>query len=287
MLAKVVDENNDSILVYCCSGTDHTPLLVSTTMILLDPFFRTIKGFIVLVEKEWLSFSHKFWSYRSNRCAIFLSWLDAVHQILRQFPCAFEYNNAFLVDILDEVFICRFGTFLCDSDYERQSIPHKTLSAWSSILDTNNIKKYRNPLYESFSKKLRPAFYVSELVLWEYFVKPRKVIQSDIMMPETKALQLTEQNASLQKQMNRKQYRPNSKGTSSPSRSSRSGNVKRNTPTSSPITRKFDSIDSIAKIDGKLFPANSEILRRIELTSNSTSINTPDEGPSSLSESVG
>jgi hypothetical protein len=65
-----------------------------------------LQGFRVLVEKEWIEFGHKF-SDRcgqgvaiddvNERCPVFLQWLDCVHQLVRQFPCAFQFNETYLV----------------------------------------------------------------------------------------------------------------------------------------------------------------------------------------------
>ncbi|CAN6438647.1 unnamed protein product [Victoria cruziana] len=56
----------------------------------------------------------------SNYSPIFLQWIDCVSQLLRTYPCAFEFSSVFLVDFLDCMLSCRFGNFLCNSEKERQ-----------------------------------------------------------------------------------------------------------------------------------------------------------------------
>lgn len=67
-------------------------------------YLFSMKGFQVLIEKEWLAFGHKF----AERCGqsncsssewspIFLQWVECVLHITRQFPTAFQFNEAFLV----------------------------------------------------------------------------------------------------------------------------------------------------------------------------------------------
>ncbi|KAJ2742978.1 phosphatidylinositol-3-phosphatase ymr1 [Coemansia sp. BCRC 34301] len=48
------------VVVHCSDGWDRTAQLTSLAQLCLDPYYRTIKGFAVLVEKEWVSFGHQF-----------------------------------------------------------------------------------------------------------------------------------------------------------------------------------------------------------------------------------
>ena len=59
-LVTLVATEGANLLVHCSDGWDRTAQLTCMTMLCLDPYYRTIKGFLVLIEKEWLACGHKF-----------------------------------------------------------------------------------------------------------------------------------------------------------------------------------------------------------------------------------
>ncbi|KAF5916335.1 myotubularin-related protein 6 isoform X1 [Diceros bicornis minor] len=159
-LAKAIMIENASVLVHCSDGWDRTSQVCSLGSLLLDSFYRTIKGFMVLIEKDWISFGHKF----SERCGhldgdpkeaspVFTQFLECVWHLTEQFPQAFEFNEAFLLQIHEHIYSCQFGNFLgnCQKEREELKFKEKTYSLWPFLLDDQ--KKYLNPLYSSKSQK--------------------------------------------------------------------------------------------------------------------------------------
>lgn len=110
----------------------------------------------VLIEKDWISFGHKF-SHRSEskllpsrqlwfRCLglqrpssssprcnhqvgdpkevspIIDQLLECVWQLTEQFPCAFEFNERFLITIHSHVYSCQYGNFIGNNQRERMEL---------------------------------------------------------------------------------------------------------------------------------------------------------------------
>ncbi|XP_036152879.1 myotubularin-related protein 6 isoform X1 [Myotis myotis] len=159
-LAKAIMVENASVLVHCSDGWDRTSQVCSLGSLLLDSYYRTVKGFMVLIEKDWISFGHKF----SERCGhldgdpkevspVFTQFLECVWHLTEQFPQDFEFNEAFLLQIHEHIHSCQFGNFLgnCQKEREELKLKEKTYSLWPFLLDDQ--KKYLNPLYSSSSQK--------------------------------------------------------------------------------------------------------------------------------------
>uniref|UniRef100_A0A3Q2NXF2 Myotubularin related protein 1 n=1 Tax=Fundulus heteroclitus TaxID=8078 RepID=A0A3Q2NXF2_FUNHE len=175
-IADKLESGKTSVVVHCSGGWDRTVQLTSLSMLMLDSYYRTLQGFQVLLEKEWISFGHKFATRvghgseshdNDERAPLFVQFIDCVWQMTRQFPTAFEFNELFLVTILDHLYSCLFGTFLCNSERERvdQEVQSKTVSLWSYI--NSQPHEFTNPFYVDYENHvLYPLLSSRHLELW-------------------------------------------------------------------------------------------------------------------------
>lgn len=147
------------VLVHCSDGWDRTSQITALSQLLLDPYYRTVDGFAALIEKDWLGFGHMF----ETRCCcavsarevafrgapdrgfdathwhehspIFLQFLDAVWQVLRQWPDEFEFGELYLVAVALHCYSGWFGTFSgnCERDRVVRRLASRTRSLWAFV----------------------------------------------------------------------------------------------------------------------------------------------------------
>lgn len=60
LIARQIGIKHSHVLIHCSDGWDRTSQLSALAEMMLDPYYRTLDGFVVLVEKDWLSFGHNF-----------------------------------------------------------------------------------------------------------------------------------------------------------------------------------------------------------------------------------
>ena len=113
----------DPVLVHCSDGWDRTSQLSALSQLLLDPHYRTIRGFASLIEKDFCAFGHMFDKRTGQgveeRSPIFLQFIDAVYQLTRQFPTSFEFNELYLLVIADAAYSRLFANFLGNTECNR------------------------------------------------------------------------------------------------------------------------------------------------------------------------
>lgn len=154
----------------CSHGWDRTSQVVALAQLLLDSSCRTIAGFARLVEKDFVAFGHPFAlraghglakgddrSKDEQMAPIFVQFLDAVHQLVRLFPAHFEFDSRLLLVLADQVYACRFDSFLFDTlDARRRNTAQRnTTSVWDYVLA--NASHLTSSLYAPETAELDPV----------------------------------------------------------------------------------------------------------------------------------
>jgi hypothetical protein len=119
-----------------------------------------------------------------QRSPVFLQFMDCVYQIISQNPCAFEFGEKLLITIVDAMFSCQYGTFLFDSDQEREKNKLKDLtpSLWSYV--NSNLHEFANPFYVPDSIVVVDAN-VDRFVIWRnLYLRWSRKQTNEIMTPE-------------------------------------------------------------------------------------------------------
>jgi len=161
------------VLVHCSDGWDRTSQVVALAQIMLDPYFRTIEGFRVLIEKDWLAFGHKFKDRTGTpndkndheQSPIFLQFLEGTRALMLEYPEAFEFTVEFIVFLADHHNSGLFGNFMCNNEAARCGISSKSISIWA-------VPVMRNRIYTPFNGTLSPILsYKSQGLFQEFFLR--------------------------------------------------------------------------------------------------------------------
>eukprot|EP00760_Papus_ankaliazontas_P033893 PhM_4_TR6782/c0_g1_i1/m.96240/K18081/MTMR1_2; myotubularin-related protein 1/2 len=148
---RLIVEKKCSLWISSWNGSDRAIVLSSLLHICLDPQYRSIKGFELLIEKEWLQGGHMFAArlgilvdpdikpdskdHRHEVSPMFLLFIEAVRSLLLQVPSAFEFNELFLVHLLDVAYSGKTATFQADSPAQRLAMKFNETgpSAWAYL----------------------------------------------------------------------------------------------------------------------------------------------------------
>ncbi|KRT82663.1 hypothetical protein AMK59_3380, partial [Oryctes borbonicus] len=118
---------NSTVVLQEGNGRDMNCVISSLIQLILDPHWRTIRGFQSLIQKEWIVLSHRFTMRLGlidkdcgEAAPYFLLFLDCTWQLLQQYPTAFQFSETYLTTLWDSTYTTIFDTFLFNCEYGRQ-----------------------------------------------------------------------------------------------------------------------------------------------------------------------
>jgi len=165
------------VVLHGGEGRDMTLVISSLTQVILLPEARTVKGFLSVVQREWIEAGHPFydrlrssaWSPKSamsgKEGSTWQLFLHATQHLLVTHPLHFQFNSAFLLELHDTAVASEYGNFLANCEQERKdaNVKNKTYSVWPIL----NAEKFVNPLYEV--PQATPAWPLSPCDLWRQY----------------------------------------------------------------------------------------------------------------------
>ncbi|XP_005412270.1 PREDICTED: myotubularin-related protein 7 isoform X2 [Chinchilla lanigera] len=175
----------------------------------------------VLIEKDWISFGHKFNHRYGNLdgdpkeiSPVIDQFIECVWQLMEQFPCVFEFNERFLIHIQHHIYSCQFGNFLCNSQKERGEfkIQERTYSLWAHLW--KNRADYLNPLFRADHSQTQGNLHLTTTPcnfmykfwsgMYNHFEKgmqPRQSVTDYLMAVKEESQQLEEELEALEERL--------------------------------------------------------------------------------------
>lgn len=168
-------KEHTSCLLHCSDSWDRTNQIISLTLLLLDPYYRTLEGFAVLIEKEWITSGHLFTDrnligeYKpksSQYSPIFYQFIETLYQLFVKYPTAFEFNENYLLDLSDAIYTCEYSDFIFNNEMERMKTPAAS-SFFKESLTSKGLEKYLNLNYKAIDEILSAEMRVCDVDLWK------------------------------------------------------------------------------------------------------------------------
>jgi myotubularin-related protein 9 len=204
LIADELHNKSSCVLVHGWDGWDNTLLVCSLVQLILNPESRSLRGFIRLIEREWLQAGHQF----SRRCfksafgsssiklegPVFLLFLDCVRHFLEQFSLSFEFNQHLLVTLFDNAYTSEYGTFLgnCQKERHQLQLASRTVSLWTHIF--SNQSTFTNPLYEPNEAALWPSLFSQSMCIWSSLFLRNQKNENPLREADTEITKMVEAN---------------------------------------------------------------------------------------------